>query len=98
MTPENEGGVPSRLIKTEPAPEGRRKEGTPMMDVRTLPSPESSEEIVLTLDELAREGARRMIAPRCARRPTTTLPGSPTSSTRTVIGWSSATGALADAR
>ena len=33
-----------------------------MVDVRTLPSPESSEEIVLTLDELAREGARRMIA------------------------------------
>ena len=32
-----------------------------MVDVRTLPSPESSEEIVLTLDELAREGARRMI-------------------------------------
>jgi len=33
-----------------------------MVDVRTLPIPESSEEIVLTLDELAREGARRMIA------------------------------------
>jgi putative transposase len=33
-----------------------------MVDVRTLPIPESSEEIVLTLDDLAREGARRMIA------------------------------------
>jgi transposase-like protein len=33
-----------------------------MVDVRTLPLPESSGEVVLTLDELAREGARRMIA------------------------------------
>jgi putative transposase len=33
-----------------------------MLDVRTLPLPESSEEIVLTLDDIAREGARRMIA------------------------------------
>jgi putative transposase len=33
-----------------------------MVDVGTLPIPESSEEIVVTLDELAREGARRMIA------------------------------------
>jgi putative transposase len=33
-----------------------------MVDVRTLPLPESSEEITITLDELAREGARRMIA------------------------------------
>jgi putative transposase len=33
-----------------------------MVDVRTLAIPESSEEIVLTLDDLAREGARRMIA------------------------------------
>jgi putative transposase len=33
-----------------------------MVDVRMLPLPESSEEIVLTLDDLAREGARRMIA------------------------------------
>jgi putative transposase len=33
-----------------------------MVDVRTLPIPESSEEIVVTLDELAREGARRVIA------------------------------------
>jgi len=33
-----------------------------MVDVRTLPVTESSEEITLTLDELAREGARRMIA------------------------------------
>jgi putative transposase len=33
-----------------------------MVDVRTLPLPESCEEIAITLDELAREGARRMIA------------------------------------
>lgn len=33
-----------------------------MVDVRTLPIPESSEEITITLDDLAREGARRMIA------------------------------------
>jgi hypothetical protein len=34
-----------------------------MVDVRTLGSgEEESEEIVLTLDQLAREGARRMIA------------------------------------
>ena len=33
-----------------------------MVDVRTLPVGESSEEIRVTLDELAREGARRMIA------------------------------------
>jgi putative transposase len=33
-----------------------------MVDVRTLPLLESSEEIQVTLDDLAREGARRMIA------------------------------------
>jgi putative transposase len=33
-----------------------------MVDVRTLPIPESSEELAITLDDLAREGARRMIA------------------------------------
>jgi putative transposase len=33
-----------------------------MVDVRTLPIPGSSEEIQVTLDDLAREGARRMIA------------------------------------
>src|SRR5579875_116252 len=33
-----------------------------MVDVRTLPIAESGEEIGVTLDELAREGARRMIA------------------------------------
>jgi len=33
-----------------------------MVDVRTVPLPESSEESALTLDDLAREGARRMIA------------------------------------
>jgi putative transposase len=33
-----------------------------MVDVRTLPVGESSDEVAVTLDELAREGARRMIA------------------------------------
>jgi putative transposase len=33
-----------------------------MVDVRTLPIPESSDELHVTLDDLAREGARRMIA------------------------------------
>ncbi len=33
-----------------------------MVDVRTLPISESSQEIAITLDDLAREGARRMIA------------------------------------
>ena len=33
-----------------------------MVDVRTLPVAESGGEITITLDELAREGARRMIA------------------------------------
>ena len=33
-----------------------------MVDVRTLPAGEDNEEIRVTLDELARGGARRMIA------------------------------------
>jgi putative transposase len=57
---EEEGGVPSRLIKTDRRKAG--KEGTPMTNVRRLPVGEGSEEIALALDELAREGARRMIA------------------------------------
>jgi transposase-like protein len=57
---EEKGGVPSRLIKTDRRKAG--KEGTPMTNVRTLPIEESNEEITLALDELAREGARRMIA------------------------------------
>jgi putative transposase len=48
------------LIKTDRQKAG--KEGTPMTNVRTLPVEESNEEITLALDELAREGARRMIA------------------------------------
>ncbi len=57
--PEDEGGVPSRLIKTD-----RRKaekEGTPCKMFRRLPVGEGNE-IAVTLDDLAREGARRMIA------------------------------------
>jgi hypothetical protein len=57
---EQEGGVPSRLLKTE-AGDGRQ-EGTPLRDARTLPAGEDDEGIRVTLDELAREGARRMIA------------------------------------
>ena len=57
---EKKGGVPSRLIKTDRLKAG--KEGTPMTNVRTLPVGEGNEEITLALDELAREGARRMIA------------------------------------
>jgi putative transposase len=56
---EKKGGVPSRLIKTDRRKAG--KEGTPVTNVRTLPIGESNEEIMLALDELAREGARRMI-------------------------------------
>jgi putative transposase len=48
------------LIKTDRLKAG--KEGTPMTNVRTLPVEESNEEITLALDQLAREGARRMIA------------------------------------
>jgi putative transposase len=57
---EEEGGVPSRLIKTDAGM--NRQEGTPMTNVRTLPVDGGNEEITLALDELAREGARRMIA------------------------------------
>jgi hypothetical protein len=57
---EKKGGVPSRLIKTDRLKAG--KEGTPMTNVRTLSVGEGNEEITLALDELAREGARRMIA------------------------------------
>jgi transposase-like protein len=57
---EEEGGVPSRLIKTDAGTS--RQEGTPMMNVRTLPVAEAIEETQETLDGLAREGARRMIA------------------------------------
>ena len=48
-------------MKTEPAvkaEEGRHA----MVDVRTLAETEDDEEIGITLDELARERARRMIA------------------------------------
>jgi transposase-like protein len=57
---EEKGGVPSRLIKTEAGggPAGRHA----TMNVRMLPVGEDNEEITVALDELAREGARRMIA------------------------------------
>jgi len=57
---EEKRGVPSRLIKTDRRKAG--KEGTPMTNVCTLPVDGGNEEITLALDELAREGARRMIA------------------------------------
>src|SRR5438477_11819163 len=57
---EKKGSIPSRLIKPDRLK--AEKEGTPMTNVRTLPVEESNEEITIALDELAREGARRMIA------------------------------------
>jgi transposase-like protein len=48
------------LIKTD-AGEGRQ-EGTPMVDVRRSPLERDEVDVVATLDGLAREGARRMIA------------------------------------
>jgi hypothetical protein len=57
---EEEGGVPSRLLKTDRRKAG--KEGTPCRMFARSPSGRGSEEITLALDELAREGARRMIA------------------------------------
>jgi putative transposase len=57
---EEKGGVPSRLIKTDRRKAG--KEGTPMTNVRMLPVGDGNEEITIARDELAREGARRMIA------------------------------------
>jgi putative transposase len=57
---EEEGGVPSRLIKTDRLEGGKGRHA--MTNVRTLAVGEGNEEITLALDELAREGARRMIA------------------------------------
>ena len=60
-----------------------------MTNVRTLPVGEGNEEITLALDELAREGARRMIAAALRLRPMSTSSGSATSATRTGTGrWS----------
>ncbi len=57
--PEDEGGVPSRLLKDRPPQGGEGRYA--MEDVRRLPVREDNE-IAVALDELAREGARRMIA------------------------------------
>ena len=56
----DEGGVPSRLIKTDRRKGGKGRHA--MEDVRRLPVGEDNDEIAVTLDDLAREGARRMIA------------------------------------
>ena len=93
---EEEGGVPSRLIKTDRLVAG--KEGTPMTHVRTLPVGEDSEEITVSLDELAREGARRMIAAAFVLRLTSTSSATRTNSTRTGTGSWSATAAHASGR
>jgi hypothetical protein len=61
-----------------------------MVDVRRLPVGEDIESWV-TLDELAREGARRMIATALRPRSRSTSSGSPTRSARTGSGWSCAT-------
>jgi hypothetical protein len=56
------GGVPSRLLKTNP-PVWAEKGRHAMVDIRRIsPGEEDGEAIALTLDGLAREGARRMIA------------------------------------
>ena len=57
--PIEEGGVPSRLLKTRPPEGGEGRHA--MVDVRRFPVGEDNE-IAVTLDDLAREGARRMIA------------------------------------
>ena len=48
-----------------------------MTNVRRLPVGEGNEEITLALDDLAREGARRMIAAALGPRRTSTSTGSP---------------------
>jgi hypothetical protein len=58
---EEKGGVPSRLMEDRIAPKGEKGRHA-TMNVRMLPVGESHEEITLALDELTREGARRMIA------------------------------------
>jgi hypothetical protein len=63
-----------------------------------FPIPESSQEIVLTLDELAREGARRMFAAALRAEADDYVARSQTSSMRTGAGWWSATAAPASAR
>jgi hypothetical protein len=70
-----------------------------MVDVRMLPAGEDNEAITVTLDELAREGARGTIAMALeAERSLTTSSGSLISATRTASGWWSATGARGSAR
>jgi hypothetical protein len=56
--PDEVGGVPSRLIKTDAGDGGQRHA---VVDVRGLGGGED-EEVAVALDVLAREGARRMIA------------------------------------
>src|SRR5512135_3750418 len=56
---EEEGGVPSRLTKTDRREGGKGRHA--MVDVRRLPVGEDNGARV-TLDDLAREGALRMIA------------------------------------
>jgi hypothetical protein len=69
-----------------------------MTNVRTLPVGEGNEEITLALDELAREGARRMIAAALRAEAMSTSSGSATRSTRTGIGWWSVTVARGSGR
>ena len=61
-----------------------------MADVRRLPVGEDNEACV-SLDELAREGARRMIAAALKAEPTSTSPRSQARSMSTASGWSCAT-------
>jgi transposase-like protein len=60
--PDLKGGVPSRLFKTDP-PVWAEKGRHAVVDIRRIsPGEEDASAIALTLDDLAREGARRMIA------------------------------------
>jgi transposase-like protein len=57
---EEEGGVPSRLIEDRPPEGGKGRHA--MTNVVTLSGAGGNEEMLDSLDALAREGARRMIA------------------------------------
>jgi hypothetical protein len=91
---EGKGGVPSRLMKTDRPRGGKGRHA--MVDVRRLPVGEENE-ITVTLDDLAREGARRMIAAALTPRPASTSRRLLTTSMRTASGWWSAMGARVSA-
>jgi hypothetical protein len=86
-----ERGVPSALTVLE----GRRRttageEGTPR-PVEVIGDEAVRGELTMSLDELAREGARRMLAAALEAESTFTWPPSPSWSTSVAIGWCAAT-------